>query len=158
MGLQQRWSSPSRKRTREALLHPSRLARPRTIESIQQSGHLDAHTNYYRGLPIFTTEALSNPGFAPGNSLHNIEQLHSPFGPNDNLALAKRFYAGERVNMKLRMEFFNVLNRMQVCTPDDTVPDGANNFGFVQPNGRGGSSPCQGNTPRQGQAYFKISF
>jgi len=56
------------------------------------------------------------------------------------------------------MEFFNVLNRMQVCSPDGTVTDGANNFGFVQPNGSGGSSPCQGNTPRQGQAYFRISF
>lgn len=74
------------------------------------------------------------------------------------LVLAKHFYAGERVNMELRMEFFNVLNRMQVCSPDATVTDGANNFGFVQPNGSGGSSPCQANTPRQGQAYFKISF
>jgi hypothetical protein len=116
------------------------------------------YKNYYKGKPVFTTAAFSDPGFRPGNSPRNIEQLRGPFGSNENLALAKRFYAGERVNMELRMEFFNVLNRMQVCTPDGTVTDGADNFGYVQPNGNGGSSPCQGNTPRQGQAYFKISF
>lgn len=36
------------------------------------------------------------------------------------------------------MEFFNVLNRMQICSPDNAVADGVNNFGFMQPNGRGG--------------------
>jgi hypothetical protein len=113
------------------------------------------YNNYYKGLPVFKTAAFSDPGFAPGNSPRNIEQLRGPFGSNENLALAKRFYSGERVNMELRMEFFNVLNRVQLCTPDSTVTDGANNFGFVQPNGNGGSSPCQANTPRQGQAYFQ---
>jgi hypothetical protein len=116
------------------------------------------YKNYYKGLPVFTTAAFSDPGFAPGNSPRNLTQLRTPFGSNENLALAKHFYTGERVSMELRMEFFNVLNRMQVCSPDNTVTDGANNFGLVQPNGRGGSSPCQANTPRQGQAYFKISF
>jgi hypothetical protein len=116
------------------------------------------YNNYYRGKSVFSTSAFSDPGFAPGNSPRNLTQLRSPFGSNENLALAKRFYAGERVDMELRIDFFNVLNRMQVCTPDSTVTGGANNFGFVQPNGSGGSSPCQGNTPRQGQACFRISF
>jgi hypothetical protein len=116
------------------------------------------YNNYYKGLPVFNTTAFSDPGFAPGNSPRNITQLRGPFSSNENLALAKHFYTGERVNMELRMEFFNVLNREQVCSPDNTVTDGSNNFGFVQPNGRGGSNPCQANTPRQGQAYFKVSF
>jgi hypothetical protein len=116
------------------------------------------YKNYYQGKPVFTTAAFSDPGFAGGNSPRNLTQLRSPFSSNENVALAKHFYAGERVNMELRVDFFNVLNRMQVCSPDSTVTDGANNFGFVSPNGSGASSPCQGNTPRQGQAYFKISF
>ncbi|WP_263356086.1 carboxypeptidase-like regulatory domain-containing protein [Acidicapsa ligni] len=116
------------------------------------------YNNYYKGLPVYNTAAFSDPGFGPGNSPRNLEQLRTSFGSNENLALAKRFYGGERINMELRIEFFNVLNRMQVCSPDDTVTDGANNFGLVQPNGGGGSSPCQANTPRQGQAYFKVSF
>jgi hypothetical protein len=116
------------------------------------------YNNYYKGRPVYNTAAFSDPGFAAGNSSRNLAQLRTPFSSNENLALAKRFYTGEHMNMELRMEFFNVLNRMQVCSPDATVSDGANNFGYVQPNGSGGSSPCQGNTPRQGQAYFKISF
>lgn len=116
------------------------------------------YKNYYKGLPVFTQSAFSDPGFAAGNSPRNVTQLRSPFSSNENLALAKHFYAGERVNMELRMEFFNVLNREQICTPDTTVTDGVNNFGYVQPNGNGGSNACQANTPRQGQAYFKIQF
>ncbi len=113
------------------------------------------YKNYYKGLPVFQTAASPIQASHLGPSPRNLTELRSPFGSNENLALAKRFYTGERVNMQLRMEFFNVLNRMQVCTADNTVTDGSNNFGFVQPNGRGGSSPCQGNTPRQGQAYFQ---
>lgn len=116
------------------------------------------YKNYYKGKPVYSTAAFSDPGFAPGNSPRNLTELRTPFSSNENLAVAKRFFAGDRVNMELRMEFFNVLNRMQVCSPDTTVSDGAESFGYVQPNGSGGSSPCQGNTPRQGQAYFKLSF
>lgn len=116
------------------------------------------YNNYYKGLPVFNPAAFSDPGFAPGNSPRNLAQLRGSFGSNENLAMAKHFYTGERVKMELRMEFFNVLNRMQVCSPDEWVTDGANSFGYVQPNGNGGSSPCQGNSPRQGQANFKISF
>jgi len=47
---------------------------------------------------------------------------------------------------------------MQVCGPDTNFPDGATNFGLVSPNGSGGSSTCQGNTPRQGQGFFKVTF
>jgi hypothetical protein len=116
------------------------------------------YKNYYKGLPVFNTAAFSDPGFAPGNSPRNISQLRNPFSSNENLALAKHFYVGERVTAELRMEFFNVFNREQVCSPDNTISDGPTNFGLVQPNGSGGSSPCQANTPRQGQANFKISF
>jgi hypothetical protein len=51
------------------------------------------------------------------------------------------------------MQFFNVLNRMLagVCT-DMNVGD--TNFGQnTQPG-----IPCQGNSPRRGQAEFKIIF
>jgi hypothetical protein len=116
------------------------------------------YKNYYKGLPVFNTAAFSNPGFAGGNEPRNLAALRSPFSSNENLALAKHLYLGERVTAEVRMEFFNVLNRMQVCTPDNGVADGVNNFGLVQPNGNGGSNPCQGNTARQGQGFVKISF
>ena len=93
-----------------------------------------------------------------------ISQLRNPFNSNENIGLAKHFYFGERVNAELRVEFFNVLNRMQVCGvgqsagTDNNFDDGPNRFGIVAPNGSGGSSTCQANTPRQGQAFFKVSF
>jgi hypothetical protein len=118
--------------------------------------------NYYKGLPVFNTSAFSNPGFAQGNEPRVISQLRNPFNSNENIGLAKRFFFGEHVNAELRMEFFNVLNRMQVCGigqsagTDNNIADGAR-FGVVAPNGTG-SSTCQANTPRQGEAFFKISF
>jgi hypothetical protein len=118
------------------------------------------YNNYYKGLPVFTQTAFSDPGFAQGNAPREIAQLRNPFNANENIGLAKHFYFGEHVNAELRMEFFNVLNRMQICGPDTSFNDGLGKFGFVSPNGSGGSSTCQNSNtpPRQGQAFFKVSF
>jgi hypothetical protein len=122
------------------------------------------YNNYYKGLPVFTQSAFSDPGFTQGNEPRVISQLRNPFSSNENFGLAKHFYFGEHVNAELRMEFFNVLNRMQVCGVgqgaglDNNLQDGPGKFGFVAPNGNGGSNACQANTPRQGQAFFKVSF
>jgi len=54
----------------------------------------------------------------------------------------------------LRVDFDNVLNRMQVCGADhlNNVEHDAG-FGVVSPG-----LVCQGNLPRRGQAFFKITF
>jgi hypothetical protein len=96
-----------------------------------------------------------------GNSPRQIAGLRSAFGADENFALAKHFYFGERVSAELRMEFFNVLNRFQTgysgplhnCTPDTTFSDGPGIFGLIN-----GGTPCQSNRPRQGQAFFKLQF
>jgi hypothetical protein len=91
-----------------------------------------------------------------GNAPRNIAGLRRPFNSNENLALAKHFYFGERVTAELRMEFSNIFNRMQICNPDfngaNNVDDSAN-FGIIN-----GGQVCQGNSPRQGQAFFKVNF
>lgn len=116
--------------------------------------------NYYKGLPVFNTAAFADPGqFVPGTSLRNLTGLRNPFNSNENIALAKRFFFGERVSAELRMEFFNILNRMQVCGSQNAGVNATSNnvsntgFGLDSPG-----APCQGNTPRQGQAYFNITF
>jgi carboxypeptidase family protein/TonB-dependent receptor-like protein len=108
--------------------------------------------------PVFTQGAFSDPGFAQGNEPRVLSQLRNPFSGNENIGLAKQFYFGEHVRAELRIEFFNVLNRMQICGPDTNLNDGPLRFGVVSPNGIGGSTTCQGNTPRQGQGFFKVSF
>ena len=86
--------------------------------------------------------------------------LRNPFQSNENLALAKKFVFGERVTGELRTEYFNVLNRMQICGSqtsnlDTNVSDArattGGNFRYVV-------APCQANNPRQGQAYFRVNF
>jgi hypothetical protein len=118
--------------------------------------HLN-YNNYYKNLPVFNTAAFTDPGrFAVGDAARNQGDLRNPFSSNENLALAKKFSFGEKVTAELRMEYFNVLNRMQVCGPtDENVSDSRTltngNFGYVV-------GPCQGNNPRQGQAYFRVNF
>jgi hypothetical protein len=119
------------------------------------------YDNYYKGLPVFTPGAFSEPGFAQGNAPRAFSQLRNPFNGNENVSLAKKFFFGERVNAELRIEFFNIFNRMQVCGPSNNVDDA--NFGRVSSNGVivnnvNGVNPCQGNSPRQGQGFFKVSF
>jgi hypothetical protein len=120
--------------------------------------------NYYKGLPVFTTSAFSDPGFKQGNEVRNLNVLRNPFFGNENMALAKHFYFGEHLTGELRIEYANLLNRMRVCGADNNVNDGAN-FGLVNPgtitvNGNNVlvSQPCQAINPRQGQIVLKLSF
>ena len=121
--------------------------------------------NYYKSLgqqsqspAAFNTDAFAVPGYTGGNSPREVAGVRSSFYKNESIALAKHFRFTEGVQAELRMEFFNILNRFQVCGADYNVADGPLNFGIVNPNGNGGSSVCQANRPRQGQAFFKISF
>jgi hypothetical protein len=116
--------------------------------------------NYYKGLPVFNLSAFSDPGFRQGNEPRNLSGLRNPFFGNESMALAKKFFFGERVTGELRMEYANIFNRMRVCGVDNNVNDGGN-FGLVNPSTVNGvllSAPCQGNTPRQGQVFIKLSF
>ncbi|MGC2297364.1 MAG: carboxypeptidase-like regulatory domain-containing protein [Acidobacteriaceae bacterium] len=115
--------------------------------------------NYYKGQPVFNTAAFSDPGlWGVGTSPRNIAALRNPWSDGENLALAKHLFFTERFSGELRMEYYNILNRMQVCggpnsngDVQSTVSNG--NFGLDSPGGA-----CQGNTPRQGQATFKLNF
>ncbi len=111
--------------------------------------------NYYRGLPVFNTSKFAFPGvWTIGNGAPLYTRLRNPFESNEMVGLAKKFFFGERVTAELRMEFDNVLNRMRPCaSPDGEVTD--SNFGII--NGDP-TSTCQGNNPRRGQAFFKITF
>jgi Carboxypeptidase regulatory-like domain len=129
-----------------------------------QSIDLNWH-NYYKSLgqqspspAAFNTSAFALPGYTGGNSPREVAGVRSPFFKNESVALAKHFHFTEGVQAELRMEFFNILNRVQICGADYNIADGPLNFGIVNANGSGGSNPCQNNRPRQGQAFFKISF
>ena len=118
--------------------------------------------NYHRGAPVFTTAAFSDPGnWTLGNSARVIGALRNPFNKNENIGLGKHFYFGEKVSAELRMEFFNIFNRAQICgfgNTDTNVSDGAGAFGYDNISSPGVPAPCQGNTPRHGQAFFKVTF
>lgn len=118
--------------------------------------------NYYTfgAKPILNPAAFSDPfDFAIGNSPRNITSLRNPHNLNESIGLGKHLYFGERVSAELRMEFFNIFNRMQICggpnqngSLDSNIADGSS-FGLIN-----GGGVCQNNRPRQGQAFFKITF
>ena len=121
--------------------------------------------NYYKGLPVFNIKKFQFPGaWRVGNAAPFYSGFRNPLESNETLGLTKRFFLGERIKAELRAEFDNVLNRMRVCGGDkmDNSPydvaglDPRNinfNFGIVSPG-----AVCQGNIPRRGQAFFKITF
>lgn len=102
-------------------------------------------------LPVLNPNAFSDPGpWVPGNAPRELESLRLPPTSNENIALAKKFFLGDRVHAELRIEFFDLFNRViRACMPDTNVSDGA--FGLAP-------QQCQSNLPRQGQAYFRMSF
>lgn len=64
-------------------------------------------------LPVLNPNAFSDPGpWVPGDSPRILASLRLPFEYNENVALAKKFFFGERIQAELRIEFLNVLNRV----------------------------------------------
>ena len=121
--------------------------------------------NYYKALgqttpapTILNTGAFTYAGYTGGDAPRVLAGVRGAFNKNENVGLAKHFHFTERVEAELRMEFFNVFNRVVECTPDLNFNDGPGRFGVINANGNGGSNPCQNNAPRQGQAFFKVRF
>jgi len=83
-----------------------------------------SYDNVYKGLPVINKADFSDPGpWVLGNQPRVLKQLRNPFQLNDNIALAKYFSIGERVRLKLEMEYFNVLNRVVFGSPDLNFAD-----------------------------------
>jgi hypothetical protein len=108
-----------------------------------------SYNNVYKGLPVINKADFSDPGpWVLGNQPRVLGQIRNPWGYNENIALAKYFPLGERVKLKLEIEYFNVLNRVVFGSPNDNFNDP--NFGLV--------INSQANTQRQGQGHLAITF
>ena len=118
--------------------------------------------NYYKALPVINTSAFQFPGdWTIGNSAPLYNALRAPAYLDEDFALTKKFFFGERFSGELTMQFYNVLNRMLLSNgPGGTVNCfhgnvNSRNFGKAE---NSPTVPCQGNSPRTGQASFKIFF
>jgi hypothetical protein len=116
---------------------------------VSTSNMLFSYSNVYKGLPVINKADFSDPGpWALGNQPRVLSQLRNPWNFNENIALAKYFPIGERVRLKLEIEYFNVLNRVLFGSPNENFNDP--NFGLV--------INSQNNSPRQGQGFLQINF
>ncbi len=108
-----------------------------------------SYNNVYKGLPVLNKADFTDPGpWVLGNAPRVVTQLRNPWNLNENVALAKYFPLGEKVRLKLEIEYFNVLNRVIFGGPDTNLEDA--NFGKV--------INSQNNTQRQGQGHLEIRF
>lgn len=126
--------------------------------------------NYYKGLPVIDTSAFGAPGdWTIGNMTPTVSGLSGPPYFDEDISFGKKFYFGERFSGDLTIQFFNVLNRFLLNNGpansllpqcfDSNVYD-QSQYGRTQTFGLAGfnGSNCQGNTPRRGQAQFRIYF
>lgn len=82
-----------------------------------------------------------------GNAARNNPKERSPWNMYENLSLSKRLDFTERIALTLRMEAFNLLNRVRWGAPDSTVT--SPNFGLVR---------SQANDPRRMQFAARVTF
>lgn len=116
---------------------------------VSNSNMMFSYTNVYKGLPVINAADFSDPGpWVLGNGPRVIGALRNPFNYNENVALAKYFPIGEKVRLKLEIEYFNIFNRVVFGGPNLNFDDP--NFGLV--------INSQANTQRQGQALLQIDF
>ena len=91
------------------------------------------------------TQAQLNAGI--GNASKNNPKSRSPWNLNENFSLAKNIDITEKVKFTLRMEAFNIANRVRMGGPDSTVTSAT--FGIIR---------SQGNEPRKMQFGAKVVF
>lgn len=82
-----------------------------------------------------------------GNATRNNPKLRSPWFLDEAMGVARNVSITERVKFTLRMEAFNVFNRVRWGNPNNAVT-GAN-FGQIR---------AQGNTPRRMQLALRFTF
>jgi hypothetical protein len=108
-----------------------------------------SYSNVYKGLPVLNKAAFSDPGnWGIGNEPRYVGGMRTPFRFNENIAVAKYFPLGEKVRLKLEIEYFNALNRVVFNGPNTNLNDA--NFGLV--------INSQYNSPRQGQGHLELRF
>jgi len=106
------------------------------------------YNNVYKGQSVLNPAAFSNPGlWALGNAPRVLSGVRNPFQSSEDIAVSKSF-GTERYKFELRMDYFNVLNRVIFGSPVALLTDP--DFGKVINN--------QANTQRQGQAQLRFTF
>jgi hypothetical protein len=103
-------------------------------------------------LAAFNTAAFDKVTADQPNSTYNYRTFPSSFlreqnTNNADLSAFKAFKFGERVNLQLRLDAFNALNRVQFGAPNVTPTSAA--FGTIT---------SQANTPRVVQIGGRIAF
>ena len=107
-----------------------------------------SYNNVYHKQPVLNSAAFTDVGqYRLGRAQRNISGLRGSTYSDEDINIQKTFAFGDRVRAELRLDYFNVLNRVIFSSPDSGVTDV--NFGIV-----GG----QANTPRQGQVSLRLSF
>ncbi len=110
------------------------------------------YNNVYKGLPVINSAAFSNPGpWALGDATRVLSGVRNQFQSNEDLAVSKSF-GTERYKFELRMDYFNILNRVIFSGGSCSLPTLLTDPNF------GKSINCQGNLPRQGQAQLRFTF
>jgi hypothetical protein len=94
-----------------------------------------------------TTEYAVPAAFTYGNSSPTAHNLRGPGIADYDLSLFKNFTIKDRLQGELRVESFNVFNRVQFGQPGTQA--GTTSFGVIS---------TQANTPRELQAAFKFLF
>jgi hypothetical protein len=106
------------------------------------------YNNVYKGQSVLNPAAFTNPGpWALGNAPRVLSAVRNPFQSSEDIAVSKSF-GTERYKFELRMDYFNVLNRVIFGSPVALLTDP--DFGKVINN--------QANTQRQGQAQLRFTF
>ena len=98
--------------------------------------------------PWFNKAAFAVPASNQfGTAARSYTEVRAPNFANESFGLMRRIKLTEKVEVMLRGEFFNALNRVVFGVPVANVS--AANFGRVT---------SQSNSPRQGQVAARIDF
>jgi len=106
----------------------------------------------------FNPDAFAAPAVGQwGNLAHNA--VYGPGFSDADLGMQKQFHMSERIGLKFRADFFNVLNYGQIGNPNVTWTGGSSNPGnFGSITKAYSTNPTGLGTPRQMQFSLRLSY
>jgi hypothetical protein len=108
------------------------------------SGRFDPAKNRYLNINAFTAPAP----YTFGTAAYYLPYAKTPHAYNEDLSLVKNTQISERLNLQIRLEAFNILNRVVFAAPAANVST-PQTFGTVT---------GVNNSPRNGQIAMKLTF
>lgn len=126
----------------------------RTSAKLGTGSYNRARDYFLKGVkaPLFNTDAFTPAApYVLSTTNRNFGEMRRQANLSESAAINKKFFLGEHLKANLKLDYFNVLNRVIFNDADNNISHASTTYGLVTGHGTN-------NSPRRGQITFNLEF